>query len=149
MSEKKTYRPSLAVFMDILLIINAVFFMMSAGHVVTSRTAVIGAVITNLIVAALWFFLLGPLCTIEVVKGSMSGPSPQLVRETILLRRIDLRRSVEYIPKARMWGYRDIWAHDGTKIRLFRYLLGGRQMYEIMHMIKNYPFREDASATTT
>lgn len=149
MSQRQVFRPSITVLIDLLLIVGAGFFMLSAGNLLAARTALIAGAITAGAVLVIWFFVLGPVCKIEIVKGAMCGPTPQLGRQTLLLRRIDLRRSVEYIPHARFWGYRDIWAHDGAKIRLFRYLLGGKQMYEIMHLIKNHPFREDASATTT
>ena len=140
--KERHYTPSFRLLIDLLLGINVVFFMVYAGKLLPGSVALTLGVVFNAAFLFFWFVILRSRLTISIVKSKISGPSVFFNRQEILLRRVDLRRTLEYHRKDMMLGYRDLWSIDGEKIRLYRRVLGKEQMKSLMKVVKEYPFRE-------
>jgi len=144
--QRKIFYPSLRFLFDWLLILNSFLFALLASRVFHENLLISIGVGMDVFFIAVWFILLRPMLKIVIENNAVTGPFKFFTRKSILLRKVDLRRSLEYHRKAEILGYRDIWSVDGDRIRLYRRFLGKTRQYQIVKMIKEHPFHETASA---
>lgn len=142
--ERLSVYPTPRFLFDWLLILNSLLLALLASHVFDQDLLVAVGIGTNVFFILTWFMLLRPLLKIVVENNALTGPFKIFTRNSILLRKVDLRRSLEYHRKAEFLGYRDIWSVDGERIRLYRRFLGKTRQYRIIKLIKDHPFHESA-----
>ncbi len=145
--ENKIFRLPVRVLIDGLLILNSSVFVALAANFLTERAALSLAMGCNMFLVGLFFLILRPMLRVEIREGALIGPALFLKRDSILLRKIDVRRSLEFHRRADFLGYRDLWSIDGRRVRLYRRFLGKTNQYYIVKMIKNHPFRDSVEAS--
>ena len=144
-AERSVFYPSLRFLFDWLLILNSFLFALMASRVAHEDVLVAIGVGADVFFVLAWFFVLSPLLKIVIEDNAVTGPFKLFNRQSILLRKVDLRRSLEYRRKADILGYRDLWSVDGERIRLYRRFLGKTRQYQIIKLIKEHPFHETAA----
>ena len=144
-SENAVFYPSLRFLFDWLLISNSFLFALLASRVFPEDLMISIGVGVDIFFVLMWFFILRPLLKIVISDNTVMGPFKLFTRKSILLRKVDLRRSLEYHRKAEILGYRDLWSVDGERIRLYRRFLGKTRQYQIIKVIKEHPFHETAA----
>jgi len=143
---RSVFYPTLRFLFDWLLILNSFIFALMASHVFPDDLLISIAVGMDIFFIASWFILLRPLLKIVIENNAVTGPFKLFTRKSILLRKVDLRRTLEYHRRAEFLGYRDLWSVDGERIRLYRRFLGKSRQYQIIKLIKDHPFHETAPA---
>ena len=143
-SPRHVFKPSFRFIFDWLLLMNPFLFALVATKVGVIAGLLAAGVGINIFLILTWILIIQPLLSVEIMDGAITGPSKVFVRKSFLLRKIDVRRSLEYHRKKEFWGYRDLWSVDGEYIRLYRRFLGKSAHYQIIKLIKANPFRESA-----
>ncbi|OGW72513.1 MAG: hypothetical protein A2Y02_00450 [Omnitrophica bacterium GWA2_52_12] len=141
---QQLFRPRTRVLIDLLLISNSLLFAVLAMQIVPDRLLFSFAAGWNFFLIGIFYGIIRPLLYVEIRDGAVVGPSLLFKRDSILIRKIDVRRSLEFHHKSDFWGYRDLWSVDGRRVRLYRRFLGKRNQYKIIMAIKDHPFRESA-----
>ncbi len=142
---QQLFRPRTRVLIDLLLISDSLLFAILATQIVEERLLFSLAAGWNCFLIGIFYVIVRPLLYVEIRDGAVVGPALLFKRDSILIRKIDVRRSLEFHHKSDFWGYRDLWSVDGRRIRLYRRFLGKRNQYKIITTIKDHPFRESAS----
>jgi hypothetical protein len=141
--EKKIFQARHRVFLDLALIPNIVIFIVL--HILELPglvTVAVAAAFTGTM-GLLWMVLIRPQCRVEVTKDTITGHTPNFSKLTISLRKVDLRKTNR--PSEgwkRKYFSKDIWTNDGKCIRLYRRLLGERQVAKIMTVVEKFPSRD-------
>lgn len=94
----------------------------------------------------LWSAVIVPISRVELTQQSLTGRGPDFKKNTILLRKVDIRvtnSSVSSWQRRYLW--KDVWSIDENCVRLYRRVLGERQVAKIMTVIERYPFRESSA----
>lgn len=143
-SERLIIYPSWRFLFDWLLIVNSLLLALLASHVFRDDLLIAVGVGFDIFFVLSWFVLLRPMLKIVIENNTLTGPFKLLTRKSILLRKVDLRRTLEFHRKAEFLGYRDLWSVDGERIRLYRRFLGKSRQYQIIKLIKAHPFHETA-----
>ena len=144
---RQVFKPTLRFLFDVLLLFNSLLFALLAAKAIQAGVLLsIGAGV-NLFFILIWILLVRPLLQIEMKDGMISGPSDIFTRKTLPLRKVDVRRSLEYSRRSEFLGYRDLWSVDGEHIRLYRRFLGKAKHYQIVKLIREHPFRESAPSS--
>jgi len=144
-AEHVVFYPSLRFLFDWLLILNSFLFALLASRAFNEQKLIALGFGMDVFFILSWFILLRPLLKIVIENNAVTGPFKLFTRKSILLRKVDLRRSLEYHRKAEVLGYRDLWSVDGERIRLYRRFLGKTRQYQIIKVIKEHPFHETAA----
>ncbi len=141
---RHVFKPSLRFLFDWLLLLNSFLFALMATKVVENNSLLAVGTGINLFLILTWVLIIQPLMQVEIKAGGITGPSDLFIRKSFLLRKVDVRRTLEYNRKKEFWGYRDLWSVDGEHIRLYRRFLGKSAHYQIIKLIKEPPFHESA-----
>ncbi len=144
--ERHVYKPSLRFLFDCLLVLNSFLFALAASRALPPDFLLSAGAGFNLFLMLSWFLVVRPLFEIVIENNAITGPFKVFKRQSILLRKVDLRRSLEYHRRAEFLGYRDLWSVDGERIRLYRRFLGKTRQYNIIKVIKEHPFHETAAS---
>lgn len=144
-AERSVFYPSLRFIFDWLLLLNSFLFALLASRVFNEAVLLSAGVGLNVFFILTWIVLLRPMLKIVIENNAITGPFKLFNRQSILLRKVDLRRSLEYHRNAEFLGYRDLWSVDGEKIRLYRWFLGKTRQYQIIKAIKGHPFHETSA----
>jgi len=144
--KKKVFYPTLRFLFDWLLILNSFLFALLASRLFSeAKLMALGGGLNTFFILS-WFILLRPMFKIVIENNAITGPFKVFKRTSILLRKVDLRRTLEYHRRAEFLGYRDILSVDGERIRLYRRFLGKTKQYQVIKLIKEHPFHETAPA---
>ena len=141
---RAVFYPTLRFLFDWLLILNSFLFALMASRFFHEDLLISIGVAMDIFFLLSWFFFLRPLLKIVIENNAVTGPFKLFTQKSILLRKVDLRRSLEHHRRAEFLGYRDLWSVDGERIRLYRRFLGKTQQYQIIKLIKEHPFHETA-----
>ncbi len=126
------YRPLNRVLVDILIVTNLGIFIASAIGLVKAKNFFLIAVPISLCEVLTWFVIIRNLFSVAVTQEKIVGPGPYFLRASIPLAQLHRSKSEERSRASIWWGYRDFWSQDlKTRIRLWRRLLGRRQIYKI------------------
>ena len=95
--------------------------------------------------ALLWVIVISPLVQVELTPQALTGRGPDFKKNTLLLRRVDIRVTNSTVTSwQRRYLWKDVWSIDEQCVRLYRRILGERQVAKIMTVIERYPFRESS-----
>ncbi len=126
------FRPLNRVLVDVLIATILALFILSAIGVFPLKVFFQSAVIVCVAEVLIWFIFIRNFFSITITQEKILGPSPFLFRVAINLSDLHHARSEERSKASIWWGYRDLWTKDlKNKIRLWRRLLGRRQIYKI------------------
>lgn len=132
MAERTVYKPLSRVLIDLLVGTDALFFLVFALGGIDLKTTVLMAVSLNVATIIFWLLVIVPHFQVVFAEKEISGPSQEFFKRTsFLLIKIDRERLLERSKKAKKLGYYDLKSRDGKTIRLWRRLLGRRQVYKI------------------
>ena len=138
MTETKTihYYPRGRFLVDILLITDVCFLLIYAISTVYFFGFIVAAMTLNLLELLLWYVWVRRVFTITVVtETDVSGPGPHLIRKKMPIGQIDKWKTENLSASTKKKGYVDIWAMDGSRIRIFRTVLGRGQCYFILESV--------------
>jgi hypothetical protein len=138
MTEPKTihYYPRGRFLVDILLITDVFFLVLYAISTVFFMGFLIAALVLNFLEILIWFVWVRKVFTITVVSDTrVTGPAPNLAKKSIEFAQVDKWKTENLSSSTKKKGYVDIWAMDGTRIRIFRTILGRGQCYFILESV--------------
>ncbi len=132
--QKKIFRPIKRALLDILIITDlAIIIFGPTGR--RFEHLIIVMLMINVIEAGLWFVIARAYFRIELTTEKISGPAAIIGRVTLKRSELDRSRSEKRSPAARWVGFRDIYSTDGRCIRVYRRILGRRQIHNIFESL--------------
>lgn len=126
------FRPLNRVLVDTLIATILALFILSAVGAFDMKVFFQVAVIVCVAEVLIWFIFIRNFFSVTITQEKIFGPSPFFCRAAVNLSDLNRARSEERSKASIWWGYRDLWSKDlKYKIRLWRRLLGRRQIYKI------------------
>ncbi len=136
--------PRTRVLTDLLLFWAVLLLLIATFKMVPLHWLLAVGIGWAVIFSSIWFLWIRPVFKIVIKEGTIFGPSRTFKRVSFPLRKLDHRKLLRRTPKQKWIGYRDLYALDGSRIRMWHKLLGKLAGYEIMEIIEKYPFRESS-----
>lgn len=134
-TNKKEYYPQDRFLMDIILITDVAILVLSAVSTSFFWGFILLGLALNFFQILLWFFWAKNTLKITVTDQKISGPAPRLSAETIPMLQVDKWKTESLNSRTRKKGFVDIWGRDGSRIRIFRSILGRAQCYAILETV--------------
>jgi hypothetical protein len=135
-NKKISYYPRGRFLVDILLITDVFFLVLYAVSTEFFFGFVIAALILNLLEILVWYAWVRRAFMVTVVTDvDVTGPAPNLGKKTLTFSQIDKWKTESLSAATKKKGYVDIWGLDGSRIRIFRTMLGRGQCYFILESV--------------
>jgi hypothetical protein len=144
-AEAKVFTARTRVLFDILLFVNVAIFVACLIQF-SMLTFFSFSLFISVGFSLVWLIIVRPLSRIEMEPKTITGRNQYFQKITIPLRKIDLSRTNSLSSSfKRKFLCKDIWSVDDECIRLYRRVLGERQVTKIMTVVEKYPFRGSKS----
>ena len=94
-------------------------------------------------VVLIWIAWVIRTFSVEIDEEKITGPNEKRKRISILRRKLDVWKTENLRTATKPKGYFDLWAFDGSRIRIVRNIMGRRNVFFIARLLLGELFQTD------